>query len=85
MKPKVLLVKHRRGEGWQLFLSGGDRPGLLSAAARLFVKHGLNLEDARITTLGSRAEDTFELTGAVLASEEGRAALVADLETLLAA
>ena len=85
VKPKVLLVKHRRGEGWQLFLSGGDRPGLLSAAARLFVKHGLNLEDARITTLGSRAEDTFELTGAVLASEEGRAALVADLETLLAA
>ena len=83
--PKVSIVKHRRGAGWQLFMSGGDRPGLLSAAARVFVKHGLNLEDARITTLGARAEDTFDLTGAVLASEEGRAALVADLEALLTA
>jgi len=84
VKPKVSLVKHRRGKGWQLFMSGGDRPGLLSATARIFVKHGLNLDDARINTLGARAEDTFELTGEVLASEEGRATLVADLESLLA-
>ena len=82
--PKVSLLKNRRGTGWQLFMSGGDRPGLLSAAARIFVKHGLNLDDARITTLGARAEDTFELTGAALEGEDGRAALVADLEALLA-
>ncbi|HRE14974.1 MAG TPA: [protein-PII] uridylyltransferase, partial [Usitatibacteraceae bacterium] len=46
--PKVSLLKHRRGERWQLFLACGDRPGLLSAAARVFLKHGLNLEDARV-------------------------------------
>jgi [protein-PII] uridylyltransferase len=85
IEPKVTLVRHRRGDRWQLFVSCADRPGLLSTAARVFVKHGLNLIDARITTLGARAEDTFELNGAALDSEAGRAQVTAELELALAA
>ena len=84
-EPKITLVRHRRGDRWQLFISCADRPGLLSSISRLFVKHELNLIDARISTLGARAEDSFELEGAALEAEAGRAALVADLSALLAA
>jgi [protein-PII] uridylyltransferase len=82
--PKVAILRHRRGDRWQLFMSCGDRPGLLSMAARLFVRHGLNLIDARITTLGARAEDVFELAGAALESEEGRRAIAEELAALVA-
>ena len=34
-------------------------PGLLSSIARVLVEQEVNLHDARITTLGSRAEDVF--------------------------
>jgi [protein-PII] uridylyltransferase len=83
--PKVAIVAHRRPGRWQLFMSCADRPGLLSMAARLFVKHGLNLVDARVTTLGARAEDTFELTGAALDDAAGRAAIIDELAKALAA
>jgi [protein-PII] uridylyltransferase len=36
-----------------------DRPGLLSAIARVLLNNALNLIDARVTTLGLRAEDAF--------------------------
>ncbi len=84
-EPRITLVRHRRGDRWQLFISCADRPGLLSSVSRLFVKHELNLIDARISTLGARAEDSFELDGASLEAEAGRAVLVADLTALLAA
>jgi [protein-PII] uridylyltransferase len=82
-EPKVTLVRHRRGDRWQLFISCADRPGLLSSVSRLFVKNGLNIIDARISTLGSRAEDSFELNGAALETDAGRAALTAELAALL--
>ena len=85
IEPKVTLARHRKGDRWQLFVSCADRPGLLSTAARLFVKHGLNLIDARITTLGARAEDTFELNGTRLDCEAGREEITAELEKALAA
>jgi [protein-PII] uridylyltransferase len=47
-------------------VSCADRPGLLSSVARVFLQHGLNLVDARITTLGARAEDVFVVNGPTL-------------------
>ncbi len=39
-----------------------DYPGLLSDIGQLFRKHNFNLISAKITTIGSRAEDMFFLT-----------------------
>lgn len=39
-----------------------DRAGLLSKIGRAFVKQNLNLHSAKITTIGSRAEDMFYIT-----------------------
>lgn len=40
----------------------GDRPGLLSTVGRIFVEFGLNIETAKILTIGERAEDVFYVT-----------------------
>jgi len=39
----------------------GDRPGLLSEIGRIFLAHGLRLINAKISTVGERAEDVFFL------------------------
>ncbi|BCX88237.1 [protein-PII] uridylyltransferase [Methylomarinovum tepidoasis] len=43
-------------------LVAADRPGLLAAVAKVFDEFGLRLHEARISTLGQRAEDVFHLT-----------------------
>ena len=60
-------------------VSCADRPGLLSAISRVLLKHGLNLIDARVTTLGARAEDVFVMNGEAIEKEPSRAALVEEL------
>ena len=39
-----------------------DRPGVLARIGRIFMEHGVNLQNARIATLGERAEDVFFIT-----------------------
>ena len=45
-----------------LELITGDRPGLLSAVGRAFTDCGIRVQNARIATFGSRAEDMFYIT-----------------------
>ena len=45
-----------------LRIVASDRPGLLSALGGLFVELGISVQRARITTLGERVEDVFEIT-----------------------
>ena len=40
----------------------GDRPGLLSSVGRIFVEFGIDIETAKILTIGERAEDVFYVT-----------------------
>lgn len=42
-----------------LEIIAGDRPGLLAKIAFIFLQHGLELHNAKINTLGNRAEDSF--------------------------
>ena len=40
----------------------GDQPGLLAQVGYLFARHGLRVQNAKIATIGERAEDVFFLT-----------------------
>lgn len=45
-----------------LELTAGDRPGLLSDIGKVLVEQHLQLHDAKIMTVGERAEDVFYIT-----------------------
>lgn len=49
-----------------LSLIAGDRPGLLAQIAQNFDQHDIRLHRAKINTLGSRVEDVFWVSGALL-------------------
>jgi len=53
-----------------LSLIAGDRPGLLARIAQILDRHNILLHRAKINTLGSRAEDVFWISGAVLTHPE---------------
>ena len=61
-------------------MSTSDRVGLLYAIARVLANHRINLQLAKITTLGERVEDTFLIDGAELG--QNRAQLVIESELL---
>jgi [protein-PII] uridylyltransferase len=64
--PEVSLRPDEKGNAWYLSFSAGDRPGLLSSVARVLVNYGINVQTAKINTLGERAEDSFVVTGEAL-------------------
>jgi [protein-PII] uridylyltransferase len=39
-----------------------DRPGLLFQVGQIFVRHGVALQNAKVATIGERAEDVFYVT-----------------------
>ncbi len=43
-------------------LVAADRPGLLSVVGQTFIKHGVDIQTAKIMTIGERAEDVFYIT-----------------------
>jgi [protein-PII] uridylyltransferase len=78
-EPQVAIVPDRRAHNWTVTVSCADRPGLLSAIARVMLKHELNLIDARVTTLGARAEDAFVVNGAAVEAQASRDAVIEEL------
>ncbi len=43
-------------------LVAADRPGLLSKVGQTFIKLGVDIQTAKIMTIGERAEDVFYIT-----------------------
>jgi [protein-PII] uridylyltransferase len=61
--PRVTLRPDERAQAWLLSVSTSDRAGLLYAIARVLARHHVNLQLAKISTLGERVEDTFLVDG----------------------
>ncbi len=82
--PVVTLAPSRRHPYFELSISCADRPGLLSTIARALLKYDLDLLDARVNTLGQRAEDTFVVENPKLAdaafAQQLQAQLQAEIE-----
>jgi len=78
--PRVLLRPDERGQRWLLSVSTSDRSGLLYAIARVLARHHINLQLAKITTLGERVEDTFLIDGSAL--QQNRAQIEIESELL---
>jgi [protein-PII] uridylyltransferase len=72
IEPRVEVAPDRSEGRWLVTLSCADRPGLLSSVARVLLDHELNLIDARVTTLGARAEDAFVVNGRAMDEPAGR-------------
>ena len=64
--PRVSLRPDERAQRWILSVSASDRSGLLYGIARVLARHHVNLQLAKISTLGERVEDTFLVDGAAL-------------------
>ncbi len=61
--PRVELHPDEKAQHWLLSISASDRVGLLYSIARVLARHKLNLQLAKVTTLGERVEDTFLIDG----------------------
>ena len=61
--PRVTLRPDERAQHWLLGVSASDRSGLLFSIARVLARHRINLQLAKISTLGERVEDTFLIDG----------------------
>jgi [protein-PII] uridylyltransferase len=64
--PRVMLRPDERAQRWLLSISASDRSGLLYSVARVLAQYRINLQLAKVSTLGERVEDTFLVDGAAL-------------------
>jgi [protein-PII] uridylyltransferase len=84
IKPRVSLLPDEKAQRWLLSISASDRVGLLYSVARVLARHHLNLQLAKITTLGERVEDTFLISGPELQGQRTQAAIETELLDALA-
>jgi len=82
--PTVHLQPDERGNAYLLSITATDRVGLLYAMTRVLAQHGINVQTAKINTLGERAEDVFLIDGADLSSPRGQLKLETDMLAALA-
>jgi [protein-PII] uridylyltransferase len=82
--PRVTLRPDERAQRWILTVSASDRTGLLYSLARVLAKHHINLQLAKISTLGERVEDTFLIDGAPLQHNRTQLSIEGELLDALA-
>jgi [protein-PII] uridylyltransferase len=82
--PRVTLRPDERAQRWILSVSASDRVGLLYGIARVLARHHINLQLAKISTLGERVEDTFLVDGAELQHNRAQLAIESELLDALA-
>ena len=64
--PRVTLRPDEKAQNWLLNISASDRLGLLYSVARVLARHKIEVQLAKVATLGERVDDTFLIHGAQL-------------------
>ena len=77
--PRITLRPDERAQRWLLSVSASDRSGLLYGIARVLARHRINLQLAKISTLGERVEDTFLIDGPELQHNRAQIAIESEL------
>jgi [protein-PII] uridylyltransferase len=77
--PRVSLTPDERAQRWLLTVSCSDRSGLLYRIARVLAKHRINLQLAKVMTLGERVEDNFLIDGIELQHNKNQLAIETEL------
>jgi [protein-PII] uridylyltransferase len=67
--PEAQIKRDEKGR-YVLSIVAGDRPGLLARIAHVLAQYHIELLNAKINTLGWRAEDTFWISGKSLEHSE---------------
>jgi [protein-PII] uridylyltransferase len=83
--PRVELHPDEKAQRWLLSISASDRVGLLYSVARVLARHKINLQLAKVSTLGERVEDTFLIDGAELQQNRRQIEIETELLESLAA
>ncbi|MGH8822313.1 MAG: HD domain-containing protein, partial [Rhodoferax sp.] len=83
--PRVGLQPDEKAQRWLLSISASDRVGLLYSVACVLARHKLNLQLAKVTTLGERVEDTFLIDGPELQHNRAQIAIETELLQALSA
>ncbi|MDR3368326.1 [protein-PII] uridylyltransferase [Rhodoferax sp.] len=78
--PRVSLKPDEKAQRWLLNISCSDRAGLLYSVALVLARHKVDLNLAKINTLGERVEDTFLIQGPAL--QHNRAQIEIETELL---
>jgi [protein-PII] uridylyltransferase len=84
-QPRIDLRPDDKAQRWILSVSASDRVGLLYSIARVLAHHKVNLQLAKISTLGERVEDTFLIDGAELQHNKKQIEIETELLEALAA
>lgn len=82
--PRVTLRPDEQAQRWLISISASDRAGLLYMVARVLSRHGLNVQLAKVSTLGERVEDTFLVQGPELQSNAQQIRIETELLQALA-
>ncbi len=83
--PRISLTPDERAQRWLLTVSASDRSGLLYAIARVLARNRVNLQLAKVTTLGERVEDTFLVDGPELQRPKAQLRIETELLDAVAA
>ncbi|GAA4000345.1 [protein-PII] uridylyltransferase [Comamonas faecalis] len=82
--PRVTLRPDAQARRWVITITAADRPGLLRLVARVLARHDLNVQLAKVSTLGERVEDVFVVQGEELASNAQQILIETELLQALA-
>ncbi len=85
INPRVELKPDERAQRWLLTVSASDRAGLLYGISLVLARHNVNLQLAKVTTLGERVEDTFLIDGDALSNIKEQSAIEQELLEAVAA